>query len=108
MKKIIRLTENDLTRIVKRVISEQESNYWEDEVKKFAQEIAKKLNGKQISASEAKYDGSTVIGSYNGYFVRGLESVLNPNRTTSPNLIPNINLTLKVEYFDKLLMRNSP
>ena len=108
MKKIIRLTENDLTRIVKRVISEQESNYWEDEVKKFAQEIAKKLNGKQISASEAKYDGSTVIGSYNGYFVRGLNSWINPNRTTSPYLIPHINLSLKVEYFDKKTNKLTP
>lgn len=100
MKKIIRLTENDLTRIVKRVINEQESQRWEAEVQKFGQEIAKKLNGKQISASKIKTDGSTVTGSYQGYFVRGLRSALNPHRVDNPYLIPSINFMFEVEYID--------
>ena len=42
MKKVIRLTENDLTRIVRRVIKESQEDVWSDEDEKDYQEIGSK------------------------------------------------------------------
>jgi hypothetical protein len=52
MKKVVRLTESDLVNIVKRVISEQTSGKFDDQVLKFTKDVASKLVGKQICAEE--------------------------------------------------------
>ena len=68
MKKIIRLTEADLTRIVKRVISEQNTGKFDPQVSKFTKDIAAKLIGKQICAEDG--DDSS---NYECYFLDTLK-----------------------------------
>jgi hypothetical protein len=105
MSKIIRLTEADLTRIVKkvmketrdnkRVISEQDSTDWAPQVDEMGKKIANKLKGTQVCAEDDsdKYN-------YRCHFITGYESSLNPNRVTSPNLIPRFNLRLTTDSYD--------
>lgn len=68
MKKIIRLTEADLTRIVKRVISEQNTGKFDPQVSKFTKDIAAKLIGKQICAED-----SSDSSNYECYFLDTLK-----------------------------------
>ena len=104
MKKIIRLTESDLTNIVKRVLSEQETKKviseqvaqtWDPQVKEMGETIANKLKGQAFCAEDEseKYN-------YRCHRITGYEYTLNVNRVTSPYLIPEFNLQLKVESVD--------
>jgi|688.fasta_scaffold244049_2 hypothetical protein len=95
MKKIIKLTESDLTNIVKKVLVEQDSKNWQPQVDQLGKKIADKLKGTQICAEDEsdKYN-------YRCHFITGYVSSLNPNRATSPYLIPNFNLRLTSDSYD--------
>jgi hypothetical protein len=68
MKKIIRLNEGDLSRIVKRVISEQASGQFDAQVSKFIKDVAAKLVNKAICAEDSD-DGY----NYDCYFMDSLK-----------------------------------
>ena len=117
MKKVIRLTETQLTKVIKRVISEntnkqviaeQEVQYWETEVDKLGRDIAQKLNNVQISTQQVNHDGTSVPGTYDAYWVRGYETSFNVSRVTSPYLIPSFTLMLKTEYIHPSGKKMSP
>jgi len=71
MKKIVKLTESDLTRIVKRVIEEQSENY------KFTLAVQKFLNDKRILNAKLKVDGLTGRNSQTEKAIMKLQSMLN-------------------------------
>ena len=71
MKKIVKLTESDLTRIVKRVIKEQSENY------KFTLAVQKFLNDKRILNAKLKVDGLTGRNSQTEKAIMKLQSMLN-------------------------------
>lgn len=71
MKKIVKLTESDLTRIVKRVIKEQSENY------KFTVAVQKFLNDKRILNAKLKVDGLTGRNSQTEKAIMKLQSMLN-------------------------------
>ena len=71
MKKIVKLTESDLTRIVKRVIKEQSENY------KFTVAVQKFLNDKRVLNAKLKVDGLTGRNSQTEKAIMKLQSMLN-------------------------------
>ena len=96
MARIIRLTEQDLARIVRRVIRENEDGYFQLETEKLGRAIAKKLSNVQISASETNADGD-VPGTFQSYFVKGFDYLIQPNKVKSPDLIPYFSLNLSCQ-----------
>ena len=70
MKRIIRLTESDLTRIVRRVINE-EKTFDEQSITEYGKNVVKTLGKNfQLGASEEDYGGEEVRGTYKSYFIQ--------------------------------------
>lgn len=97
MRRIIRLSEQDLTRIVRRVIRENEDEYFQLETDKLGMAIAKRLTNVMISASEDIGDGVAVPNTFQSYSVKGFDYVIQPTKVKSPYLIPFIGLQLNCQ-----------
>lgn len=100
MKKIIRLTEADLTRIVKRVISEQTTGKFDEQASKFTKDVAAKLINKAICA-EDRDDGY----NYECYFLDSLkeEPIYMSYDTNAKNVmdIKYVNMAFRGRFFPK-------
>ena len=96
MGRIIRLTEQDLARIVRRVIRENEDGYFQLETEKLGMAIAKKLSNVSISAHVNHGDGD-VPGTFQSYYVKGFKYVIQPTKVKSSDLIPYFSLSLNCQ-----------
>ena len=96
MGRIVRLTEQDLARIVRRVIREEKDEYFELETEKLGMAIAKKLSNVSISAHVNHGDGD-VPGTFQSYYVKGFNYVIQPTKVKSSDLIPYFSLSLNCQ-----------
>ena len=97
MSKIIRLTESDLTRIVKRVIKEQSTATQGIVVStpdEYGKAVFKALGPNfQISAHDVDYRDNDKPGTYNGYFIQKYRSAIEYGKT-------GIVITFDVKCYD--------
>jgi hypothetical protein len=74
MKRIVRLTESDLARIVRRVISENIQENLDDIINTYGKLVEKALGKNfQLAAHEEDYNGDEVPGTYESYFIQNYD-----------------------------------